>query len=107
MMTGLPTICTQFSGCSEFIQKDVSYPLGYKLVDVPIGDWRGYPPELQANGQQWAEPDFDQLCDYMKHVYENRDKSDTMGKKARKFALKNFSSDLAADRLIDYLNEKF
>jgi glycosyltransferase involved in cell wall biosynthesis len=84
----------------------VSLPLDYKLVDVPIGDWRGYPPELQAEGQQWAEPNFDDLCDKMKWVYENRDKANDLGKKARKYALKNFTADIAADRLIQYLTDK-
>jgi len=107
MMTGLPVIGTGFSGMSEFMLPEVSLPIDYKLVDVPVGDWRGYPLELQAEGQQWAEPSLDDLCEKMQYAYVNRDKMKTMGKKARKFALKNFSADLAADRVINYLNEKF
>lgn len=107
MMTGLPVIGTGFSGMSEFMVEGVSLPLDYKLEDMPRGDWRGYPPELQAEGQQWAEPNFDDLCDKMKYAYDNRDKMKAMGKKARKFALKNFTADLAAERVIQYLNDKF
>jgi hypothetical protein len=43
----------------------------------------------------------------MKWAYENQTKAVAMGKKARKFALKNFTADIAAERLINYLSEKF
>lgn len=56
--TGMPTICTNATGCTEFAS--LSIPLDYKWVD-------GYGVHLG----QWAEPDFDDLCDKMMYVYEN------------------------------------
>lgn len=107
MATGLPVICTKFSGCEEFMDESVSYPLDYKLVPVPNGTAGGYPVDLQAEGQEWAEPDLDQLIELMRYVYENRDKAMKKGEKAAAFARKNFSNEVVARRLVDYLDSKF
>jgi len=106
MATGLPTICTNFSGCEEFMDDEVSYPLDYKLIDVPNSHGGGYPPDLQAEGQQWAEPDFNQLVDQMKYMYENREEANKKGAKAVKYVEENFANTVVARKLVDYLDSK-
>jgi glycosyltransferase involved in cell wall biosynthesis len=56
--TGLPTICTNATGCADFA--DLSVPLDYEWTEgegVHLGSW--------------VEPNFDDLCDKMMYVYEN------------------------------------
>jgi len=56
--TGMPTICTDATGCADFAK--LSVPLDYEWADgdgVHLG--------------QWVEPDFDDLCDKMLYVYNN------------------------------------
>jgi len=107
MCVGLPTIATNWSGTGDFVLPDVAYPLNYKIVDVPRGDWKGYPPSLQADGMQWAEPSVDHLVELMREVYNNRDKAEKKGKKARKFVLENYNNVTVAQQLVDYLDRKF
>lgn len=107
MCVGLPTISTNWSGTGDFTKPDVAYPLDYKLVDVPRGDYRGYPPELQADGMQWAEPSLDHLIELMKEIYNSREKAYKKGKKARKFVLENYNNITISQKLIDYIDSKF
>jgi glycosyltransferase involved in cell wall biosynthesis len=107
MCVGLPTISTNWSGTGDFVTDAVAYPLSYDIVDVPRGDWKGYPEGLQADGMQWAEPSVDHLVELMREVYENRDKAYKKGKKARKFILENYNNVTTSQMLVDYLDEKF
>lgn len=56
--TGMPTICTNATGCADFAE--LSIPLDYTWIageGIHIGDW--------------VEPDFDDLCEKMLFAYEN------------------------------------
>jgi glycosyltransferase involved in cell wall biosynthesis len=108
MATGLPVIGTNWSGMEMFMRKSHSYPIGYTLVDVPHEKAGfGYPEELRAPGQQWAEPDFDDLCKQMEHVYTHRAEAKKKGKLASEWVRKNFSADVVAKQIVDYLDSKF
>jgi glycosyltransferase involved in cell wall biosynthesis len=110
--TGLPTICTKFSGPEMFINKNTGLPLDYTLVDVPNGrdgkkDFRGYPAELQADGQQWAEPDLDQLIEHMRWCYNNREKAKALGKNASKYVQTHYTADKSSKMLVSILDKRF
>ena len=61
---GIPTICTNATACTEFA--DLSVPLDYKWgVRNMFGIYEGC--------GDWAEPDFDDLCDKMVYVVNNYD----------------------------------
>lgn len=107
MCVGLPVIATAWSGTGDFVTEDVGYPLNYKIVDVPNGDWKGYPESLQAEGMQWAEPDVDHLVELMKEVYDNRKNAYKKGKKARELVLEKYNNVAVAQMLVDYLDKKF
>lgn len=106
MATGLPTICTNYSGCEEFMSNKHAYCLDYKEALVPLGAG-GYPKDLQAEGQMWAEPDLEHLKILMKEVYENQDKAKKKGKLASEYIKKNFSYKNTVDKLIEYVDKKF
>lgn len=59
---GLPTICTNATACTEFAE--MSIPLDYK--------WSKYKMSGIYDGAgEWAEPNFDDLCDKMLYVVNN------------------------------------
>lgn len=106
MCVGLPTIGTNWSGMSEFIGDErYSYPLDYKLVKVPHGDWRGYPDRMHTGGMEWADADEDQLVEYLREIYKDRDKANAKGKKAREYVLKNFNNKTTSKKMIDFLDK--
>lgn len=107
MACGIPTICTNWSGTGDFLTNKNSYPLSYKMGDMPNGDWRGYPLEFRAEGQRWAEPNEEELVELMKHVYEHRDEAYAKGKVARKFILGNYTWADTARKIVEALDKKF
>ena len=61
---GIPTICTNATACTEFAH--LSVPLNYKWgTSNMFGIYEGC--------GDWAEPDFDDLCDKMLYVVNNYD----------------------------------
>ena len=60
--TGLPLIATNWGGPAEYLNSDDSFPLSYRLVDVPED------PKYQG---QWAEPDYEHLRHLMRWLFEH------------------------------------
>lgn len=76
MAYGTPVIATNYSGNTDFMTNDNSYPVGYELV--PIGpDADPYP----ADGV-WAEPDVAQASRLMREVFEHPDEARRRGARA-------------------------
>lgn len=107
MSTGLPVICTNWSGTSDFMTEDTAYRLGYEIVDVPRDKDLVYPKHLQARGQQWAEPNLDELIERMRYAYNHREEGKEMGKRASKHVQENFNAKVSGQKLINYLDTKF
>lgn len=63
MLLGTPTIATNWSSNTEFMNSDVACMVDYKLVTIE----KDMPP-FQA-GNRWAEPDIGQAADYMQKLY--------------------------------------
>lgn len=59
---GIPTICTNATACTEFAE--LSVPLSYKWSKFNMSG-------IYENAGEWAEPDFDDLCDKMLYVSKN------------------------------------
>jgi glycosyltransferase involved in cell wall biosynthesis len=62
---GIPTICTNATGCTEYAE--LSVPLDYKWSKINMSG-------IYENAGEWAEPSFDDLCDKMLYVTKNYDK---------------------------------
>lgn len=59
---GIPTICTNATSCTEFAE--MSVPLDY--------NWSKYKMSgVYSDAGEWAEPNFDDLCDKMLYVVNN------------------------------------
>lgn len=105
MCCGIPVIATPWSGIGDFFNDEVGYTVDYKLIDMPIQGY-GYPEDLQAPGQQWAEPNLDSLIAQMRYVYENRDKANKKALKAAKHIRDNWTNTHSAEKLVKYLDSK-
>jgi glycosyltransferase involved in cell wall biosynthesis len=81
MLCGKPVIATAYSGNVDFMTKENSFPVPYKLIAID----RNYGP-YKAGGS-WADPDRDCAVDMMRYVVENRAAAMTTGAKGRTHVL--------------------
>jgi glycosyltransferase involved in cell wall biosynthesis len=84
MLMELPVIGTNWSGQTEFMSEDNSFPVKVERL-VPVKNV----PELA--GHYWAEPSLSDLQQKMRYVFENREASKAIGKKARADLLSKYS----------------
>jgi len=63
MLMKIPVIATDYSGNTEFMFADNSFPIKYELIPVKEGE---YP---FAENQVWAQPDIDHAVSLMDTVY--------------------------------------
>lgn len=66
MYLGKPVIATGYSGNMDFMNRDNSLPVDYRLIPLRSGDypyWRG---------QHWAEPDVAHAARLMRQIHEDR-----------------------------------
>lgn len=84
MGIGVPTICTDYSACTEYINDKTAFPLDYEEVPVQQHSDKFYFYRHRYNGK-WANPDKDHLKELMREVYEmSRDNSDKLKKIAQR-----------------------
>lgn len=75
MCMELPVIATKWSGPSEYLTQDNSYPIRISsMKSVPDGENAGH---------KMGEPDLHQLRDYMRHVVDNPKEAKARGRRAR------------------------
>lgn len=101
MSCGLPTIATNWSGLTEFMNEDVAY-----MVDVEAMENAEDPPFIPAYKEsKWAKPNIESLKKRMRDVYENREKAKEKGIKAAEFVSSKFTWQVAADTAIARFKE--
>jgi glycosyltransferase involved in cell wall biosynthesis len=105
MALGTPVIATDYSGNADFCTPDTSYPVSYKLVDVPPGAAR-----WRCDGAQWANADVGAAAAQMRAVFENQETARDKAGHARqnikaKYAVEAFGKVLAAR--IEAIGEMF
>jgi glycosyltransferase involved in cell wall biosynthesis len=67
MYLGKPVIATGYSGNLDFMDRDNSLLVNYRMVPLREGDY----PFWQ--GQQWADPDIDHMAALMRQVFDDRE----------------------------------
>jgi glycosyltransferase involved in cell wall biosynthesis len=95
MACGLPTIATNWGGHTEFLGKNIAYPLrvsGLSPARAKCPYYRGF---------RWADPDEQHLRDLMRHVYENRDAARERGLRAARDVHARWTWDHAAKRILE------
>lgn len=85
MYLGKPVIATAYSGNLDFMTRDVSLLVDYRLIPVGEGDY----PHWQA--QVWADPDISRAVNDMLWVLDHPEEARQLGEKARLHMLTQFS----------------
>ncbi len=99
MALGKPVIAAGYSGNIDFMNKDNSFPVGYRLVEVD-GDYGAY-----KKGNVWAETDIDEAADYMRRVFGNRIEAETVGARGGEFIKKYYSPEAISSKYKGRLNQ--
>ncbi|KAH6762627.1 UDP-Glycosyltransferase superfamily protein [Perilla frutescens var. hirtella] len=97
MAMSLPVITTNWSGPTEYLTDENSYPLpfdGMSVVDD--GPFKGH---------SWAEPSVDKLRFLMRHVFSNPGEAKAKGARARLDMEATFSPEVVAEEIVDQLHQ--
>ncbi len=84
MALGKPVIATNYSGNTDFMTSDNSYPVRYQLRLVTVAD-SALSPDCQflyEPGQVWAEPDVQHAAEWMDFLYTHPDAGRAQGQRA-------------------------
>jgi glycosyltransferase involved in cell wall biosynthesis len=99
MYLGKPVIATDYSGNTEFMTRDNSFPVRYRLIELE----RDFGPYRKGN--VWAEPDIDDAAKLMRLVYEDRALARRVGEKAASDIRQNLSPEATGRRILDRLRQ--
>lgn len=78
MACGVPVICCDFGGVTDYFSDSVGYPVDYDLVEPHNGHYES---------GLWAEPSLASLVEQMRRAYEDRDELRRKGELAARRAL--------------------
>jgi glycosyltransferase involved in cell wall biosynthesis len=88
MAHGRPAIVTNYSGVRDFCTEANSKLVSFEIVRVQPDEY----PYLDPNRVYcWAEPDVNIAAEYMRELSEDRPKSESMGRAAQTYMLREFS----------------
>jgi len=76
MYLGKPVIATAYSGNTDFMNHNNSFPVNYRLTEIK-NDTGPY-----KKGGTWAQPDIDHAARLMRHVYRNPKEAKLAGEEA-------------------------
>ncbi|XP_042475292.1 uncharacterized protein LOC122057306 [Macadamia integrifolia] len=97
MAMSLAVIATNWSGPTEYLTEENSYPLPVdEMSDVTEGPFKGH---------LWAEPSVDKLRFLMRHVMSNPEEGREKGKKAREDMMRRFSPEVVAGIVVDKIEK--
>lgn len=93
MEIGTPTIATNWSANTEFMNTEVACMVDYTLVQLKkdIGPFQ--------EGNRWAEPDINQASSYMQKLFEDAEYYNKIATNARKYIEKKLSMEKIADMI--------
>lgn len=94
MFLGKPTIATNWSGNTDYMNEDNSFLINYELKPINKST------NIYGSGKRWAEPDLDHAAYNMKKVYrlkENEKKRISFN--ARKTMIENYSNYITIENI--------
>ncbi|GAV64090.1 Glycos_transf_1 domain-containing protein [Cephalotus follicularis] len=96
MAMSLPVIATNWSGPTEYLTEENSYPLPVdRMSEVMEGPFRGH---------FWAEPSVNELRLLMRRVMCNVEEAKSKGRKAREDMIRRFSPEIVANIVTNNLH---
>lgn len=105
MAHGKPVISTQYSGVTDFMTSENSYPVSYNLTPVSHMSW--YVPWFDASTMYWAEPCVYELAKTMRFVYDRRGVALDVARQGQQTAKNNFTPAKSAEMFMRALDESF
>jgi len=99
MLVGTPTIATNWSANTEFMNSDVACMVDYELIEIKE-DYG-----LFKKGYRWADADINQASEYMKKLYQDKDFAMNMAEKAKKFIEEKLSMESAVKLVKDRVEQ--
>ncbi len=98
MLLGTPTIATNWSANTEFMNNDVACMVDYNLIPLEI-DYAMY-----KKGNRWADPDINQAAVFMKKLYEDKDYYNRISKNAQNYIKNNLNQEVASKAIENRIN---
>jgi glycosyltransferase involved in cell wall biosynthesis len=86
MAHGKPVIATNYSGNTDYMNKDNSILIDYKLINIDPST----PTYNMCNGT-WADPDIKQVMSALLKLYNDKNLVATLGKKAKETICNHYS----------------
>jgi glycosyltransferase involved in cell wall biosynthesis len=100
MATGLPLIATAWSGPSEYLDPEYSYPLEYRLVEAG-----GVESNHVRYHGLWAEPDYEHLRHLLRWLFRHPEEAAERGKIAAERVRERWNWDRVATQMCRDLDE--
>lgn len=99
MACGLPTIATNWSAQTDFLNEYTGYPIRVRGLIPAVAKCPYY------NGFQWAEPDYDHMATLMRYVYENREAAKERSMKTAEQIIDTWSWRNSASKIVNRMSE--
>lgn len=99
MSLGKPTIITNWSGNTDYMDADNSIGIDYKLVELgqDFGPYKAY--------QHWAEPDLEQAAYWMTRISQDRGLGNAIGLRAKETIERSYSPHVIGKLIQDRLTQ--
>eukprot|EP00656_Telonema_subtile_P027919 TRINITY_DN3012_c0_g1_i1.p3 TRINITY_DN3012_c0_g1~~TRINITY_DN3012_c0_g1_i1.p3 ORF type:complete len:111 (-),score=25.83 TRINITY_DN3012_c0_g1_i1:346-678(-) len=97
MSMGLPLISTNWSGPTEFMTVNNSFPLEIEKNLVPL------PADSAFAGHLWAQPSVTHLRQLMRKLVNNPELGVKVGEQARKDMVEQYSPDIIAQLIAKHV----
>ncbi|PEA56121.1 glycosyl transferase family 1 [Bacillus pseudomycoides] len=99
MYLGKPVIGTNWSGNTDFMNTDNSYPVNYTLVPIK----RNYGP--YKHYQIWAEPDIEHAAYFMRQLISDQTQCNLIARKGQETIMTDFSPNVIGNMIEKRLTE--
>jgi glycosyltransferase involved in cell wall biosynthesis len=105
MLTGNPIISTGCGGIHEYLtDKKDAYLLPYTLVNLKENTRN---KNWYTMDQKWAEVQIDDIRKAMRHVFENKEEREAIGKTGQETVKREFSIEAVGIKMRDRLKESY
>ncbi len=100
MATGLPTIMTNWGGLADYGSKKDTMMLDYTMSHA-----ENFRTIYKEDCGEWAEPNLEQLKEYMRWTYEHKKEAREMGKRASQRIHKDWTWDGVTKKFIKQMDK--